>query len=74
MATTKPKEDTAGESEKRVAKRYRRNNKTTTMSLDPKKIAGETTNMNGHLFQSIDESKDATQYVKTVEALERYAF
>ena len=44
------------------------------MLLDPKNFAGETTDMNGHLFQSIDESKDAIQYVKTVEALERYAF
>ena len=44
------------------------------MLLDPKNFAGETTDMNWHLFQSIDKSKDATQYVKTVEALERYAF
>ena len=30
--------------------------------------------MNSRLFQAIDESKDAMQHVKTVEALERYAF
>ena len=30
--------------------------------------------MNGQLFQTIEESRDATQYIKTVEALERYAF
>ena len=45
------------------------------VSLDPKMFTGETLDMNGQLFQSIEESKDATQYVKTlVEALERYAF
>ena len=30
--------------------------------------------MNGQVFQTIEESKDATQYIKTLEALERYAF
>ena len=30
--------------------------------------------MNGQLFQSVEESKDATQYVKTLEALKHYAF
>ena len=30
--------------------------------------------MNGQLFQTIKESKDATQYIITIEALERYAF
>ena len=44
------------------------------MWLDPKNFAGKTTDKNGHLFQSIDKSQDATQYVKTVEAWERYAF
>ena len=44
------------------------------MLLDPKDFSGETTEMNGQLFQSVEESKDATQYVKTLEALERYAF
>ena len=42
-------------------------------SLDPKDFAGETGDMNGHLFQSIEESKDATQYGKAVEALKRNA-
>ena len=43
-------------------------------SLDKKNFTGETTDMNGQLFQTIEESRDATQYVKTVEALECYAF
>ena len=42
--------------------------------LDSKKFVGETSDMNGQIFQTIEESKDATQYIKTVEALERYAF
>ena len=33
-------------------------------SLDPKDFAGETGDMNIHLFQSIEESKDTLQYVK----------
>ena len=63
-----------GKLEKRVAKRYRKSNKTATILVNPKHFAGGTINMNRHLFQSIHESKDTTQYVKTVEALERYAF
>ena len=55
-------------------KKNRKTNRIGSISLDPKNFSGETTDMNGHLFQTIDESKDATQYVKTVEALERYAF
>ena len=42
--------------------------------LIQKIFQGETKDMNSHLFQTIDESKDTTQYVKTVEALEHYAF
>ena len=37
-----------------------------------KKFTCETTDMNEQLFQTIKESRDATQYVKSVEALERY--
>ena len=43
-------------------------------SLDKKNFTGETTDMNGQLFQTIEESRDATQYVRTVEVLEHYAF
>ena len=42
--------------------------------LDSKRFVGETSDMNGQIFQTIEESNDATQYIKTVEALERYAF
>ena len=42
--------------------------------LDSKTFTGGTVDMNGQLFQTIKVSKDATQYVKTVEALECYAF
>ena len=31
------------------------------VSLDPKTFTGETVDMNGQLFQTIEESKDATQ-------------
>ena len=62
------------ESEKKPFKRYCKSNKNGLMSLDPKNFSGETTDMNGHLFQTIDESKVATQNVKTVEALERHSF
>ena len=37
-----------------------------------KNFTYETTDMNEQLFQTIKESRDATQYVKSVEALERY--
>ena len=40
--------------------------------LDPKTFNGETPYMNSQLLQTIEESKDATQNVKTVEALECY--
>jgi len=36
------------------------------------KFKGETESMNGHVFQSPDESKDATQFTKTLEALEHH--
>ena len=39
-----------------------------------KNFTSETTIMNGQLFQTIKESRDAMQYVKTVKALECYAF
>ena len=55
-----------------IFKRNKKNVK--TQSMDPKNFSGETGNMNGHLFQTIKESKDATQYVKTVKALKQYAF
>ena len=42
-------------------------------SSQKKTFKGETSDMNSHVFQTIDESKDATQYIKTLEALERYA-
>ena len=54
--------------------RYKRNQKRNFAPIDSKTFVGETTDMNGQLFQSVEESKDATQYVKTLEALERYAF
>ena len=38
-------------------------------SLDKKNFTGETTDMNGQLFQTLEESRDATQYVKTVETI-----
>ena len=38
--------------------------------FDKKNSTGETTDMNVQLFQTIEESRDATQYVKMVEALE----
>ena len=41
---------------------------------DSKTFVGETTEMNGQLFQTVEESKDTTQYIKTPEALERYVF
>ena len=44
------------------------------MWLDPKNFSGETLDMNGNLFQTIEESRDVIQYIKTIEALERYAF
>ena len=53
---------------------FRRNQKRNSMAIDSKTFVGETTDMNGQLFQSLEESKDATQYVKTLEALECYAF
>ena len=62
------------EVEKKPIRKFRKSGKYGSASLDPKNFSGETTDMNGHLFQTIDESKDATQYVKTVEALECYAF
>ena len=37
------------------------------------KFKGKTSGFNGHVFQTIDESKDAMQYLKTLEVLERYA-
>ena len=37
------------------------------------KFKGETTDMNGHVFQTIEESKDPSQYMKTLDALERYS-
>ena len=58
----------------RDSKKNRGPNKTGSISLDSKNFSGETTEMNIHLFQTIDESKDATQYTKTVEALEWFAF
>ena len=54
---------------KRNNKRFNKNN-----TLDSKNFIGETKDMNGQIFQTVEESKDATQYNKTVEALERYAF
>ena len=56
---------------------FKKNCKTSrirTISFDATNFSGETTDMNGHLFQTIDISKEATQYVKTVEALEHFAF
>ena len=36
------------------------------------KFRGETESMNGHVFQSPEESKDATKFTKTMEALEHH--
>ena len=36
------------------------------------KFKGETESMNGHVFQSPEEAKDATQFSKTMEALEHH--
>ena len=43
-------------------KRYRKQNKTKESSLDPKDFNRETSDMNGNMFQTIHESKDAMQY------------
>ena len=42
--------------------------------LDPKNFICEIKNVNREIFQTVEESKGATQHTKTVEALERYAF
>ena len=70
--TNKDAEDSMGKSKQF----FKRNNKRATkMSLlDKKNFVGGTLDMNWQLFQTIEESKDATQYVKMVEALARYAF
>ena len=55
-----------------IKNRFRKNQK--RQNDDSKTFVGETTEMNGQLFQSIEESKDATQYIKTLEVLKRYTF
>ena len=60
--------------EKKLFRKFHKSGKYGSASLDPENFSGKMTDVNGHLFQTIDESKDATQYVKTVEALECYAF
>ena len=57
------------EVEKKLFRKFRKSGIHDSTSLDPKNFLGETTDMNGHLFQTINESKDAIQYVKTVEAV-----
>ena len=59
---------------KSARNRLRRNQKRNSTPVDSKNFVGETTDMNAQLFQSVEESKDAMQYVKTLEALERYTF
>ena len=71
-ATTTLGGSSSSGSARRFFKKNKRNNRMN--QLDSKNFSGETQDMNGNLFQTIEESKDATQYVKTVEALERYAF
>ena len=58
----------------KLFKMYRKSNKATESSLDPKDFNGETSDMNNNMFQPIHESKNATHYVKTLKSLEGYAF
>ena len=59
-----------------IKRLFRKNNKLTSILilLDFKNFNSETLNMNSQLFQTIEESKDVTQYVKTVEALVCHVF
>ena len=74
MSTPLSDDKRASESDKKDLKKRCIPNKIGSTSLDPKNFSGEMIEMNGHLFQTIDERKDATQYTKTAEALERFAF
>ena len=74
METNTKKEDP--ENTVRINRRFFKKNKQSNklVSLESKNCSEGTTNMNCNLFQTIEESEDATQYVKMVEELERYAF
>ena len=68
----------ASKSKTKSKSKSKSSTKTTSVSVSTSstvkaKFKGETSGLNGHVFQTIDESKDAMQYLKTLEALERYA-
>lgn len=43
-------------------------------SVSKPKFKGETSDMNGAVFETAEETKDPLQFVRTLEALERYSY
>ena len=55
------------------AKPKQNNNRCKDKKNQKPRFKGETNEMNGLVFQTSEESKDPPQFVRTLEALERFA-
>ena len=77
MATdtsTSPPEQTASNDPPATAKKKNKSKEKKSTSVSKPKFKGETSEMNGSIFETSEESKDPTQFVRTLEALERFSY